>query len=151
MVAAAIPQGPRGGRVMGNMREFNSDSLGFVERCAREYGDVVPTRFLYVPALFLFTRETEGAYSTVHSRMFAPGMGIGEDPATGAASGPLGCYLVRYGLVKRDPAAEIVSEQGLEMGRPSFIRIRIERQGEDITAVRVGGQCHFMGEGFIEI
>jgi cytochrome P450 len=39
---------------MGNMREFNSDSLGFVERCAREFGDVVPTRFLYVPALFLF-------------------------------------------------------------------------------------------------
>jgi cytochrome P450 len=39
---------------MGNMREFNSDSLAFVQRCAREYGDVVPTRFLYVPALFLF-------------------------------------------------------------------------------------------------
>jgi cytochrome P450 len=54
MVAATIPQGPRGGRVLGNMREFNSDSLGFIERCAREFGDVVPTRFLYVPALFLF-------------------------------------------------------------------------------------------------
>src|SRR5919112_3950939 len=54
MVAATIPRGPRGGRVLGNMREFNSDSLGFVERCAREFGDVVPTRFLYVPALFLF-------------------------------------------------------------------------------------------------
>ncbi len=54
MVAATIPQGPRGGRVLGNMREFNRDSLGFVERCAREFGDVVPTRFLYVPALFLF-------------------------------------------------------------------------------------------------
>src|SRR5215212_1530500 len=54
MVAVAIPQGPRGGRVLGNMREFNSDSLGFVERCAREFGDVVLTRFLYVPALFLF-------------------------------------------------------------------------------------------------
>ena len=54
MVAATIPQGPRGGRVMGNMREFNSDSLGFIERCAREFGDVVMTRFLYVPALFIF-------------------------------------------------------------------------------------------------
>ncbi|HEX8119413.1 MAG TPA: cytochrome P450 [Pyrinomonadaceae bacterium] len=54
MVAVAMPTGPRGGRVLGNMREFNSDSLGFVERCAREFGDVVPTRFLYVPALFLF-------------------------------------------------------------------------------------------------
>lgn len=54
MVAAAIPSGPRGGRLMGNMREFNGDPLGFVERCAHEFGDVVPTRFLYVPAVFLF-------------------------------------------------------------------------------------------------
>lgn len=54
VAAAAGPRGPRGGRVLGNMREFNRDSLGFIERCAREFGDVVPTRFLYVPALFLF-------------------------------------------------------------------------------------------------
>jgi trans-2,3-dihydro-3-hydroxyanthranilate isomerase len=103
------------------------------------------------PEVFVFTREVEQAGSTVHSRMFAPGLGITEDPATGGASGPLGCYLVRHGLVACDPTAEIVSEQGLEMGRPSFIRIRIERDGGAISAVRVGGQCHFMGEGFIEI
>jgi len=114
-----------------------------IERASDEHG--VP------PQVFVFTREVEGAGSTVHSRMFAPGMGITEDPATGAASGPLGCYLVRYGLVECDPAAEVVSEQGIEMGRPSYVRIRIERRGDDMTAVRVGGQCHFMGEGFIEI
>jgi len=117
--------------------------VDLIERVSNEHG--VP------PQVFVFTREVEHAGSTVHSRMFAPGMGITEDPATGAASGPLGCYLVRYGLVKGDPAAGIVSEQGIEMGRPSYIRISIERQGDDITAVRVGGQCHFMGEGFIEI
>jgi trans-2,3-dihydro-3-hydroxyanthranilate isomerase len=103
------------------------------------------------PQVFIFTREVEHAGSTVHSRMFAPGLGITEDPATGGASGPLGCYLVRHRLVACDTSVEIVSEQGIEMGRPSFIRIRIERSGDDITAVRVGGQCHFMGEGFIEI
>jgi trans-2,3-dihydro-3-hydroxyanthranilate isomerase len=103
------------------------------------------------PQVFIFTREVESASSTVHSRMFAPGFGITEDPATGAASGPLGSDLVRYGLVPGDPLAEIVSEQGIEMGRPSYVRIRIERRGDEITAVRVGGQCHFMGEGFIEI
>jgi trans-2,3-dihydro-3-hydroxyanthranilate isomerase len=103
------------------------------------------------PEVFVFTREVEHASSTVHSRMFAPGMGITEDPATGGASGPLGCYLVRHRIVACDPAADIVSEQGIEMGRPSFIKIRIEREGDDIKAVRVGGQCHFMGEGFIEI
>jgi cytochrome P450 len=57
MVAEAVPRGPRGGRVMGNMREFNDDPLAFIERCAREFGDVVPTRFLYVPALFIFNPE----------------------------------------------------------------------------------------------
>jgi trans-2,3-dihydro-3-hydroxyanthranilate isomerase len=114
-----------------------------IERASGEHG--IP------PEVFVFTREVEGAGSTVHSRMFAPGLGIAEDPATGAASGPLGCYLVRHGLVGRDAVAEVVSEQGIEMGRPSYVRIRIERSGDDITAVRVGGQCHFMGEGFIEI
>ncbi|MDQ5839379.1 MAG: PhzF family phenazine biosynthesis isomerase, partial [Acidobacteriota bacterium] len=99
--------------------------------------------------VFIFTREVEHEGSTVHSRMFAPGLGVAEDPATGGASGPLGCYLVRHRVVAGD--AEIVSEQGIEMGRPSFIRIRIERGGERITAVKVGGTCHFMGEGFIEI
>jgi trans-2,3-dihydro-3-hydroxyanthranilate isomerase len=113
-----------------------------IERVAR---DGVP------PQVFLFTREVEHAGSTVHSRMFAPALGVAEDPATGGASGPLGCYLVRHGVVPCDTAAEIVSEQGVEMGRPSFIRIRIERDGEEFAAVRVGGQCHFVGEGFIEI
>jgi trans-2,3-dihydro-3-hydroxyanthranilate isomerase len=104
------------------------------------------------PEVFVFAREVVHEGSTVHSRMFAPGMGITEDPATGAASGPLGCYLVRYGVVAaRGGVADIVSEQGVEMGRPSFVRIRIETDGDRITAVRVGGQCHYMGEGFLEV
>ncbi|HEV3470493.1 MAG TPA: PhzF family phenazine biosynthesis protein [Pyrinomonadaceae bacterium] len=101
--------------------------------------------------VFVFTREVEHAGSTVHSRMFAPGLGVTEDPATGAASGPLGSYLVRHGVVACDRTAEIVSEQGIEMGRPSFVRITIERDGDDISAVRVGGRCHYMGEGFLEV
>jgi trans-2,3-dihydro-3-hydroxyanthranilate isomerase len=105
------------------------------------------------PEVFVFTREVEFEGSTVHSRMFAPGIGIWEDPATGGASGPLGSYLVRYGVVAcgDGEAAEFTSEQGIEMGRPSFIRIKIAREGEEITDVRVGGECRFMGEGYLEI
>ena len=103
------------------------------------------------PQVFVFTRETQFDGATVHSRMFAPAAGILEDPATGGASGPLGCYLVRHGVVPDTEVAEILSEQGIEMGRPSFIRIRIERRGEEITGVRVGGQCRYVGEGFFEI
>jgi trans-2,3-dihydro-3-hydroxyanthranilate isomerase len=103
------------------------------------------------PQIFVFTQETELAGSTVHSRMFAPAMGVSEDSATGAASGPLGCYLVRHDRVGHARTVEIVSEQGIEMGRPSIIHITIEREGQQITGVYVGGQCHFMGEGFIEL
>ena len=46
--------GPKGTPIMGVMREFNRDSLGFIERAQRDYGDVVWMRFLYVPALFLY-------------------------------------------------------------------------------------------------
>jgi trans-2,3-dihydro-3-hydroxyanthranilate isomerase len=103
------------------------------------------------PEIFAFTREVVHEGSTVHSRMFAPGLGITEDPATGGASGPLGSYLVRHGVVGGGASVEIVSEQGLEMGRPSFIKITIEREGERITGVRVGGRCRYMGEGFLEV
>ena len=100
--------------------------------------------------VFVFTKETEVEGSTVHSRMFAPASGILEDPATGGASGPLGSYLVRHKVFPG--RLEFVSEQGLEMGRPSFIKIRIEQDAEgQISGVHVGGQCHFMGSGHLEI
>lgn len=101
--------------------------------------------------IFVFTRETETSEGTVHSRMFAPTMGIAEDPATGAASGPLGSYLVHYGLVPAAPRVALVSEQGFEMGRPSMIHIEIEQAQGQITGVYVGGQCYYMGQGSIEL
>lgn len=103
------------------------------------------------PNVFIFTTETELEGSTVHSRMFAPGMGILEDAATGGAGGPLGSYLVRYGLVNRADSASIISEQGFEIGRPSLIHIEVDFEGDQIKDVQVGGQCAFIGEGTIEI
>ncbi|MEZ4668961.1 MAG: PhzF family phenazine biosynthesis protein [Anaerolineae bacterium] len=100
--------------------------------------------------IFTFTRETLFPTSSVHSRMFAPSMGIAEDPATGAASGPLGSYLVKYGLVDGNPA-HIISEQGFEMGRPSYIHIEIRQEDGAINFVGVGGHCVYVGEGFIEV
>ncbi|GHO44467.1 PhzF family phenazine biosynthesis protein [Ktedonospora formicarum] len=98
--------------------------------------------------VFIFARGGERNGTTIHSRMFAPEMGIVEDAATGAASGPLGAYLTRYKVVEgQDGLVEIVSEQGFEMGRPSIVHIRIERQGEEFSRILVGGQCHYMAEG----
>jgi trans-2,3-dihydro-3-hydroxyanthranilate isomerase len=101
--------------------------------------------------LFVFTRETALPTSTVHSRMFAPQLGIAEDPATGAASGPLGSYLVKYGIVKGGDSVHIVGEQGFEMGRESIIQIDIEQTNGEISGVYVGGECVYVGEGFLEI
>jgi trans-2,3-dihydro-3-hydroxyanthranilate isomerase len=101
--------------------------------------------------VFVFAMEVENAGSTVHSRMFAPDLGIPEDPATGGASGPLGSYLVRHGVVTAQPKASIVSEQGIEMGRPSFIHIEITQEANEITDVKVGGQTVFVGGGEIEL
>jgi len=101
--------------------------------------------------VFVFTRETELPGSHVHSRMFAPVLGLAEDPATGSASGPLGCYLVRHHVIESDAELRCISEQGIEMGRPSLIRIRIEHFGDQITAVAVGGTCHYMGAGYLDL
>jgi cytochrome P450 len=54
MAAAIVPQGPKGNFLLGVMPEFNRDSLAFLERLARDYGDIVRTRFFYVPAYFLY-------------------------------------------------------------------------------------------------
>jgi trans-2,3-dihydro-3-hydroxyanthranilate isomerase len=102
--------------------------------------------------IFTFTLETEQTDTHVHSRMFAPAMGISEDPATGGASGPLGYYLVEQKLVKsQNESYSIVSEQGMEMGRPSRIEISINMKAGLIQEVKVGGSALIMGEGTLSI
>jgi trans-2,3-dihydro-3-hydroxyanthranilate isomerase len=102
--------------------------------------------------VFVFTTEAAAAGVTAYSRMFAPGSGIAEDPATGGASGPLGCYLVKHGLVQRDQMRDMVSLQGVKMGRPSRIHIRItEDPNGAITRVQVGGKAVRVGDGTIDL
>ncbi|HSL23181.1 MAG TPA: PhzF family phenazine biosynthesis protein [Vicinamibacterales bacterium] len=102
-------------------------------------------------AVFLFTLAGGADEATAYSRMFAPGLGIAEDPATGAASGPLGCYLVKHGLVDPERAAHFVSLQGMKMQRPSRIHVSIDARGGEITRVRVGGRAVLVGEGTLAI
>jgi trans-2,3-dihydro-3-hydroxyanthranilate isomerase len=87
------------------------------------------------------------ARATVYSRMFAPQFGITEDPATGSASGPLGCYLVQHRLVSPEAARRIVSLQGVAMGRPSRIHVSIEGEPDAIARVQVGGEAVLVGRG----
>jgi trans-2,3-dihydro-3-hydroxyanthranilate isomerase len=78
-------------------------------------------------------------------RMFAPGDGVPEDPATGSAAGPLACHLCRHGLTAWGTAIEVL--QGAELGRPS--RLYARAVGADGTAerVEVGGQAVLVARG----
>jgi trans-2,3-dihydro-3-hydroxyanthranilate isomerase len=104
----------------------------------------------HVGVLF-FTAEPVDPAVIAYSRMFAPGAGVAEDPATGSATGPLGCYLVRHGLADRAQMRDMVSLQGVAMGRPSRLHMRIAQDGNGaITRVQVGGKSVRVGEGSID-
>ncbi|OFW04784.1 MAG: hypothetical protein A3H96_10230 [Acidobacteria bacterium RIFCSPLOWO2_02_FULL_67_36] len=79
--------------------------------------------------------------------MLVPSLGVAEDPATGAASGPLGCYLLRHGVVTPEAARSMLSLQGVAMRRPSRVHISIDSRDGEITRVRVGGQSVLVGRG----
>ena len=84
----------------------------------------------------------------VRVRMFAPSMGIPEDPATGAAAAALGGYLARdaqHGTLRW------MVEQGAEMGRPSTIHLEADVHNGVVTRVRVGGSAVLVAEGLMEI
>ena len=100
--------------------------------------------------VFLFSTAAAEDDADAYSRMFAPGLGIPEDPATGAASGPLGSYLVTHGLVPPARAGAMVNLQGVRMGRPSRIQIAIDGEPGAIVRVRVGGTAVLVGEGTLD-
>jgi len=115
------------------------------------FGDLCRASGVDDHAMFVFSPEPGADGATVYSRMFAPGLGVAEDPATGAASGPLGCYLVRHGIVPASDAAPLRSQQGVKMGRPSWVHIAIGVDGSAITRVQVGGEAMLVGEGYVEV
>jgi trans-2,3-dihydro-3-hydroxyanthranilate isomerase len=81
----------------------------------------------------------------VKTRMFAPALGVVEDPATGSAAGPLALHLARHGRIEF--GQEIDIRQGAEVGRPSFLRARVEGSAERVERVAVGGAAVFVASG----
>lgn len=97
-------------------------------------------------SVFVYTRETGDGAADVRARMFAPSLGIPEDPATGAASAALAGLL---GPLAGTPEGEvgITIAQGVEMGRPSLIQVTAELRDGAVATVRVGGRTVIVGEG----
>jgi trans-2,3-dihydro-3-hydroxyanthranilate isomerase len=79
------------------------------------------------------------------TRMFVPGTGTPEDPATGSAAGPLAVHLVRHGRIPFGD--EILIAQGTEIGRPSTLHARVEGRDGRVTRVEVGGEAVVVGHG----
>lgn len=86
-----------------------------------------------------------GSGTTWKTRMFAPGEGIAEDPATGSAAGPLAVHLLRHGLIESDTLVEI--SQGAEIGRPSTLYARVSGTPDRIARVEVGGKAVVVARG----
>jgi trans-2,3-dihydro-3-hydroxyanthranilate isomerase len=79
------------------------------------------------------------------TRMFAPGGGVPEDPATGSAAGPLALHLARHGRIAFGDEIQIA--QGAEIGRPSTLHARVEGTAERVESVQVGGSAVVVARG----
>lgn len=86
-----------------------------------------------------------GSGTRWRARMFAPGSGIPEDPATGSAAGPLAVHLARHGRIAFGQEIEI--RQGVEMGRPSTLYARAVGRGDKIERVEVAGSAVVVARG----
>ena len=104
----------------------------------------------WAPHLYVFTDDAEGPGVDVRARMFAPAMGIAEDPATGAAASALAGYLAARSE-KAQGTSRWVVEQGIEMGRPSRLEIAARVEDGAVAAIEVGGGAVKFGEGRIRL
>lgn len=134
VVSTGMPQMMVPVRSLADVRSLSADELNVaaLNRACRAVG---------TECVMIFTRETEQPASTVHVRMFAPLLGVPEDPATGSANGALGAYLVHHRVIPlTEPTVHIVSEQGAELDRPSTLYVEVDHRDGEPTGVRVGGE-----------
>jgi trans-2,3-dihydro-3-hydroxyanthranilate isomerase len=118
-------------------------------RIRREQWEAVLANY-WAPQVFVFTPDTGSPDVHVRARMFAPGLGVEEDPATGSAAAALAGYLARREQTAGDMLRWTV-EQGVEMGRPSRLEVEAERVGGLLKNVRVGGRSVMMTEGTFDV
>ncbi|HEY7395792.1 MAG TPA: PhzF family phenazine biosynthesis protein [Gemmatimonadaceae bacterium] len=100
--------------------------------------------------VMVFALDAERPGSDVRARMYAPGIGVPEDPATGSAAVALGGYLAARDA-RFDGTLRWVVEQGFEMGRPSILEVEADKQAGKITAARVGGKTVMVCEGSMNL
>jgi len=97
--------------------------------------------------IFVFAPTSEGVYA----RMFAPALGVAEDPATGSATGPLGAYLAKHGLIANTDGTRFRNEQGVKMQRRSLIHGILRMRDGTLEPVEVGGSAVRVIEAMVSL
>lgn len=101
---------------------------------------------------FVFTLDSDADDILTHGRMFAPAIGIPEDPVTGNANGPLGAYLTHHHLVPTEGEAfSFKGRQGRAMGRPGTVEVTVQLEKGAPTLVRVAGQAVIAFQGQLQL
>lgn len=98
------------------------------------------------PGAFVYCRETVGHGNSFHARMLAGHLGIPEDPATGSAAAAFAGAITRFDR-PADGVWRYAIEQGIEMGRPSLIRLELDVEAGTLAGARIGGHAVKVSEG----
>ena len=104
----------------------------------------------WAPDIMVFARDAERDGSVIRARVFVPGQGIIEDPATGSAAAALGGFLCARESASNGSFRYVV-EQGFEIKRPSIIELEVDKADGEVAAVRVGGSAVMVSEGIMEV
>lgn len=104
----------------------------------------------WAPEILVAARDPEQGEHHWRARMFAPGINVPEDPATGSAIASFGGWLAMK-EPKADGEFAWTVRQGIEMGRPSLLEVRATKAGGAVTAVKVAGRAVFTGEGRLRL
>ncbi|MCC5466673.1 PhzF family isomerase [Pelosinus baikalensis] len=101
---------------------------------------------------YVFTFASRPSTILTHGRMFAPAIGISEDPVTGNAIGPLGAYLVKHGLVEHDNSLfSFTGIQGEAIGRVGTVDVKVKIENGEPTQVQIGGTAVIVFKTQVEI
>lgn len=123
--------------------------IGSVDELAGLRPDMAALSALGPYTFACFADPTPSANPPRRVRVFCPELGVPEDPATGSAAGPLGVHLLRHGRTASGETIELL--QGVEIGRPSTIRVRVERSADAIASVVVGGSAVVVATGHFRL
>ena len=110
-------------------------------------------RDYWAPEMFVFSTDEwsnilEGGH--IRARMFAPGLGVGEDPATGSACAALAGFLALRAET-RDGTLRWTVDQGVEMGRPSRLELEVDLKRGQLASIRVGGSSVLVSSGTLHL